>query len=150
MMWRSSGKNRVDAGTHIEKSHHLRDLMDDIGQAWNEAKPNSAHVDPGSAAVDAIENQRRNGEACGGVSVKVLRPRIVVTIQVILEQRRNRPNDNGGQDCGVAFRKISGARNTCELEGIGVRGSFRCRWVGMRLLHILTDFGGLICSPTRD
>jgi len=136
---RGASENRVHAGAHIKKRHHLRDLMDDIGQAGQEADADSVHVDPGSAAADAIENERRDGEAGDGVAVKILRPRIVIAIQVILKERRHRPDEDGGEDRGIAFRK---ARAAAKIDNGPL---------GIQLFHrSVVDFGALICSLTND
>src|SRR5439155_27174604 len=104
-----AGEDRVNARPHVKKCHHLGNLMDNIGQAGKKADAESVHVDPGSAAADAIENERGNGEASHRVAVKILGPGIVVAIQVVLEQRRHRPDEDGGEDRGVASREVRAA-----------------------------------------
>src|SRR5207248_11019588 len=114
-------------------------LMDNIGQAGKKADAESVHVDPGSAAADAIENERGNGEASHRVAVKILGPGIVVAIQVVLEQRRHRPDEDGGEDRGVASREV---RAALEIDN---------RSLGIQFFHrSVVDFGALICSLTND
>src|SRR6266516_8227685 len=48
---RRPSEYRIHTRTHVEKGHHLSDLMDYIRQARQKAKPNCAQVDPRSAAV---------------------------------------------------------------------------------------------------
>ena len=59
----SPRKNRINARAHVEKSHHLGDLMNDIRQARQETKPNRTHVDPRPATAHPIKHQRRDGDA---------------------------------------------------------------------------------------
>ncbi|PYL56757.1 MAG: hypothetical protein DMF30_08740 [Verrucomicrobia bacterium] len=124
---------------HVKKCHHLGNLMDDIGQAGKKADADCVHVDLGSAGADAIENKRGNGEAGHRVAIKILSPRIVIAIQIILKERRHRPDEDGGEDRGVAFGK---ARAAAKIDN---------RPLGIQLFHrSVVDFGALICSPTND
>ena len=65
------------------------------------------HVDPRSAATDAIENKRCNSETGDQVTVEILGPRIVETVEIKLKERRHRPDDNGGEKRGITFRDVS-------------------------------------------
>ena len=137
-----AGEDRVNARPHVKKCHHLGNLMDNIGQAGQEAEADSVHVDPGSARADAIEYKRGDGEAGHGVAVKILRPGIVIAIQVILKERWHRPDEDRGEDRGVAFRKAGSAAKIGPPQA-GSRG--------IQLFHrSVVDFGALICSLTND
>ena len=61
------------------------------------------------AAEKPIKEKWGNGDAGDGIAIKILCPRVVVAIQVILKERRHRPDDDRGEDSGVAFRKIGAA-----------------------------------------
>lgn len=65
------------------------------------------HVDPGSAATHAIENKGCNGETGDRVTVEILGPRIVETVEIKLKERRHRPDDNSGEKRGITFRNVS-------------------------------------------
>ena len=42
---RRANENRINAGAHVEQSHHLRDLMDDVRQTGDKTQPNGAQVE---------------------------------------------------------------------------------------------------------
>src|SRR5207244_4348530 len=48
-------EDRVDAGAHVEERNDLCDLMDDIGNARNEAKAERIDVDLGASTTYAVE-----------------------------------------------------------------------------------------------
>ena len=82
--------------------------MDDIGNTRNEAKAERMDVDLGAATTHAVENEWGNGEAGDGVTVEILRERLVVADEVKLKERRHRPNRNAGEECGVTSGEFPG------------------------------------------
>src|SRR5439155_20499187 len=62
-----------------------------------------------SLAPDSMKHKWRDGAAGDGIAIKILRPGIVVAIQIILKERRHRPDDDRSEDRGVAFREIGAA-----------------------------------------
>jgi hypothetical protein len=71
--------------------------VNDIGNAWDKANGDSAQVDPGSVTAHSVKNERNDGETRDRVSIEILRPWIVITIEVKLEEGGHRPNDDGGE-----------------------------------------------------
>ena len=65
------------------------------------------HVDPGSTAMHAIENKGCDSETGDRVTVEILGPRIVETVEIKLKERRHRPDDNGGKKRGITLRDVS-------------------------------------------
>lgn len=101
--YRRSSENRVDARAYVEKSHHLRDLMNNVWQARQKTKPNCSHVDGLAEAVGTPEHQRRDRDAGHGIAIEILRPRIIKPIQVIHEKGRQRPDKHSTEDRGITF-----------------------------------------------
>ena len=114
-------EDRVDAGADIKKRDDLGDLVNDIWKTWYQTERDRADVDLGSTA-ELKKNERNNGEAGDEITVKILRPRIVETIQVILKKGRQRPDDDGGEDCGVSAREL--ARASCHEANCGTASRF--------------------------
>jgi hypothetical protein len=54
-----------------------------------------------------IKNERHNGETGDRITIEVLRPRIVETIEIVLKERRHRPDDDGSEKRGIAFRDVA-------------------------------------------
>ena len=84
--YRRTRENRVGAGTDVEKRDRLGDLMDHVRERRDQAQGKRAQVEPGSAAPDVESDERCDGETGDAVAVEVLRPNIVVTQQVKLNQ----------------------------------------------------------------
>jgi len=78
---RRACEDGVDTGTHVKQSDDLSDLVDDVWNAGNQAKSDGADVDPGSPAK-LKQDERDDGQAGDGVAIKILRPRIVETVEV--------------------------------------------------------------------
>ena len=102
---RRANENRIRTRAHIKQRHHLRDLMNDIWQTGDQTKPNRADVDP-RASAKFKNNEWDDGETGDGVSVEILRPRIVEAIQIELEQRGQRPDRDRGKDGGISSGKL--------------------------------------------
>jgi hypothetical protein len=81
-------------------------LVNDIGQAGDQAKADRADVDLGSAPK-LEQDERDDGQTGHRVSIKILRPRIVKAIQVKLEQRRQRPDSDGGENGAVSSGELT-------------------------------------------
>src|SRR5437762_2938394 len=110
-------ENRIDPRAHIKESHHLRDLMDDIRQARQKAKPDRAHVDSRSGTTDPVKRERRDGDARHGIAIEILCPRIVIAIQIIHEERWSRPDGDRGENRSVTLREISTTAKIGNLPG---------------------------------
>src|SRR4030095_8795816 len=82
---RRTNENRVDTGAHIEESHNLRALMDDVRKTGEETKTHGPQGDPRPAAVDPIKHEGGNSETGNKITIKILCPRIVIAIQVVHE-----------------------------------------------------------------
>jgi hypothetical protein len=65
-------------------------------------------VDLGAATTHKVENEWCDGETGDGVTVKILRERLVIADQVKLKERRHRPNGNAGEECGVTSGELPG------------------------------------------
>src|SRR5215216_4110857 len=76
------------------------------------------HVDAWAAAANLIKQKRRNGDACHRVAIEILRPWIVVPIEVKNKKRWHRPDEHRGKNRGVPFREIG----TPAPRGVATRG----------------------------
>jgi len=97
--------------------------MDDVGNARNEAKAEGVDADLGTAATDAIENERRDRETGDRVTIEILRERLVVTDKIKLKQRRHRPDGDAGEEGGVSSGELpAGALHSADC---GTASRFR-------------------------
>ena len=77
--------------------------------------------------MSSVNQERCDSEAGDKITIKVLRPRIVVAIQIIHEQRWGGPNKDRAKHGGVSFRQagatasIDKFRNRIRLIHLGVR-----------------------------
>src|SRR4029077_20078057 len=85
--------------------HRLGDLVDDIGQRWNQARDEGRSIDPAAFRPEAEEDKRQHREKCDEVTIEVLRPGLVVADQIKLEERRRGPDDDRREDGEVAAGK---------------------------------------------
>ena len=106
---RRTAKDGVNTGADVKEGDRLGDLMDDIRQRRNQTKAECAPVETRFAAPDVKGDKRGDGEAGYGVAVKILRPDVVVTQQIELEERRKRPDDDGRKDREIATGKVARA-----------------------------------------
>ncbi len=110
-----ASEDGIDAGADVFEREHLGDLMDDVRHSGQEAKSEGAAIEARSAAFEAKNDEGSDGETGDAVTVKILRPDIVMVLEKkILEKRRQRPDDDGGEDREVAARKAkrrAGARH---------------------------------------
>ena len=116
-----AAEDRVNAGADIKKRDDLGDLVNDIWKTRYQTERDRADVDLGSTA-ELKKNERNNGEAGDEITVKILRPRIVETIQVILKKGRQRPDDDGGEDSGVSARELASV--SCHGADCGTASRF--------------------------
>src|SRR5262249_37325233 len=79
--------------------------MDNVRQAGHEADGYGVPVDGLLAASRSINQERRDGNAGRQITIKILRPRIVVAIEIVLKERWRGPDENGGENRGIAFRR---------------------------------------------
>jgi len=119
--YRRAIEDRVNAGAHVEERNDLCDLMDDIGNARDEAKAERVDVDLGASATHAVEDKWCDGKAGDGVTVEILRERLVVADQVELKERRHRPNGNAGEECGVSSGELPGVSRHAADCGMALR-----------------------------
>ncbi len=96
-------KDRINARPHVKERHHLRDLVNDIRNAWHKTNGNCLHVDPRSATTNLTQEERRDRQARNEVAIKILRPDIVILIEKELKERRQRPDEDGREDRRIAF-----------------------------------------------
>jgi hypothetical protein len=106
--YRCAPDDGVDSRPHVKQCGDLSDLVNDVGQTRNQAKTDGAEVDPGTAPK-LKQDERDNGETGDSVTVKILRPGIVETVEVKQEKRRQRPDAHGGENRGVSSGKSAGA-----------------------------------------
>ena len=102
---RGAPENGVDAGAHVKKSDRLRDLVDDVRQGRDEADEKKSGVQAWPALAKAVKDKWEHGEKADQITVKILRPGIVITVQVKLKERRRRPDEDGREDGGVSSGK---------------------------------------------
>src|SRR5260370_4022783 len=88
-------KDRINARPHVKERHHLRDLVNDIRNAWHKTNGNCLHVDLRSAATDLTQEERSDRQARNRVAIKFLRPDIVIAMEKELKNRRHRQENNG-------------------------------------------------------
>src|SRR5438132_9785459 len=110
--------------------------MDNVWQRRDEAGEKEAAIERRPAAAQAIKHERHHREEGDGIAIKVLRPGIVIADEIELKKRRRRPDDDGREDCGVAFRKafllvfhhVSGAA--------GLRPDFKESSAGLQSINV--------------
>src|SRR6266436_3323348 len=64
-------------------------------------------------------------------TIKILGPRIIVTVQIVLKKRWRGPDENGCEDCGITFRSARAGAHTDNLPG------------GIQLVHRYSFFVAL-------
>lgn len=95
-------KDRINARAHVKERHHLGDLVNDVWNAWQETNGNRLHVDLRSATTSSTQEKRHDCQARDRVAIKILRPDVVIAIEEELKERRERPDDDGGENRGIA------------------------------------------------
>ena len=95
--------------------------MDDIGNARDEAKAERIDVDLGASTTHAVEDKWCDGKAGDGVTVEILRERLVVADEVELKERWHRPNGNAGEECGVSSGELPGVSRHAADCGMALR-----------------------------
>ena len=83
----------------MEEGDGLGDLMDDVWERGDEARKEYAAVE--ARAVATKIDERQDGEAADGITVEVLRPRIVESVEVELKKGWRRPDEHSREDRGV-------------------------------------------------
>lgn len=83
---RGAAEDGVDAGPHVKKRDRLGDLVDDVRQRRDEADEKKSGVQTRSAFPKAMEDKGQHGEEAHQVTVKILRPRVVITVEVKLKE----------------------------------------------------------------
>src|SRR4030095_15878611 len=98
-----SGENRVNARSHVKEGNNLCDLMDYVRNTGNKAHGYSPPIEQGSTAMSSVNQKRCDGQTGDKIPIKILRPRIVIMIQIVHEQRWRGPNKDRSKDSRVAF-----------------------------------------------
>src|SRR5436309_1645834 len=112
--------------------------MNNVRQTGHDADCYGTPVDQLAPASHPINQHGRDGNAGHQITIKILGPRIVVRIQVVLKKRWRGPDENGCEDCGITFRGAGAAAHTNNLPA------------GIQLVHRYSFFDVLICSPTSE
>ena len=107
---RGARKDRVHTRAHVKKGDYLGDLVDHVRKTGSETYHHRAPIEPRGTALAPVDQQRRNGETSNKISIEILCPRIVITVQVVLKKRRRRPDNDRGEDRGIAFREVCTTR----------------------------------------
>ena len=74
------------------------------------ARPGTRNLDqtpPPQWWWHAVENEGRDGETRDGITIEILRPRIVVTIEIKLKERGHRPDGDRGEERGITQVSMS-------------------------------------------
>ena len=75
--------------------------MDDIGKGGDDAGEKAGAV-KGRTTATKFEEQKRNYREAGyGIAKKVLGPRIVEAVEIVLEERWSGPNHHGRENCRI-------------------------------------------------
>lgn len=103
---RRAPKDGVNARAHVKQSEHLCDLMHDVWDARSETNSNGVPVDLQLTSPEPTQDKRRDCQTGDEIAIKILRPDVIIAIEKELEERRKRPDDDGGKDSRVTFGKI--------------------------------------------
>ena len=57
-------------------------------------------------SATTLNRERENGEARDRIPIKILRKRIIETVQIKLEERWRRPDQDGGENRGIALSLV--------------------------------------------
>src|SRR5215212_8145168 len=88
----SASKDGVNAWSYIIQRHHLPYLMNDVRETRQHTKEKQTRRQFRSWFAGAEEQEWHDCQTGHRIPVKILRPGIVVAIQIKLEQRRERPD----------------------------------------------------------
>src|SRR5215470_12361754 len=92
--------------------------MDYVWQARRQTKFHRTQADGWAAAANLVEQKRSDRDTCDRVTIEILRPGVVIPIQVKHEKRRHRPDEHSDKNGGVAFREIG----TSARRGVAILG----------------------------
>jgi len=111
--------------------------MDDVRHCRDEAGEKEAGIDGRARRPRSEKKERQHCEARDRVSAKILRVRIVETVEIELKQRRSRPNEDGSQDGGVTSNECFGSFG-CHLIGAidGLRTDWKEMEAGLQLIYV--------------
>src|SRR4030095_3599991 len=79
---------------------------------------NAEHIpaEARTATTKASKRQRQNRETCQRIAVEILREGVVITVEVKLEERRRRPDEDGGEDRSVTLIFARGSHPVSGLD----------------------------------
>ena len=95
--------------------------MNDVRQGRQETNAEDPPVEAWSAALKSVKGERENGEKRDRVTIKILRERIVISIEVKLKKRWRRPDENSRENGGITLGKIFFARGLRSVAGLNRR-----------------------------
>jgi len=120
----------------MEESDRLSDLMNGIWERGDEASEERTAIEV-SKLSPPIEHERQDGEAGNGISIEILRPGIVELVEIVLEKRRGRPNNDGAEDCSVSAHEYFTSLSCHIIEANGpVLSDWKERKAGLQLIYV--------------
>ena len=126
----------IDGRSHMEESDRLGDLMNGIWDRGDEAGEERTAIEV-SQLPPPIEHERQDGEAGNGISIEILCPRIVELVEIVLEKRRGRPNNDGAEDCSVSAYECFTSLGCHIIEANGlVLSDWKERKAGLQLIYV--------------
>src|SRR5260370_38549788 len=82
-----ASEDRINARAHVKQCDNLGDLMHGVGHARSETDQNGAPIEARATQLHPINDEWRDRQASDRIPIKILRPRIIIPDQVILEER---------------------------------------------------------------
>ena len=113
---RRTNENGVNTGAHVMKRKHLSDLVDNIGQSRQQTDAEYIPAEARAVTTKASKGKGQNRETRQRIAVEILGKRIVVAVEVKLEERWRRPDEDGGEDRGVTLTFAWRSRGKASLD----------------------------------
>ena len=116
-----TNEDRVDARSHVIERNHLSDLVNHVRQRRQETDAEDVPVETRSAALKSIKGEGKNSQKRDRITIKILREGIVESVEIELEKRWCRPDENGRKNGGITLGEIFFVRGLRSVAGLNRR-----------------------------